>query len=90
MKSAVIPQVRVDPQFRSELESVLKQGETLSEVVAVSVKNAVEYRLVQTRFHTRGQLAWEDYQRNGATVAADAVVSKLQAKLDARRELLGG
>jgi hypothetical protein len=33
MKSAVIPQVRVEPELRAELEAVLKDGETLSEFV---------------------------------------------------------
>ncbi len=89
MKTAVIPQVRVDSQFRSELESVLKQGETLSEFVAASVKSAVEYRLVQTRFHERGEGAWDAYQRSGISAPAGEVLAKLQAKLDARRKLLG-
>lgn len=41
MKSAGIPQVRVEPELRAELESLLKQGETLSEFVEtrVSVRN---------------------------------------------------
>lgn len=30
MKSAVIPQIRVEPELRAELESVLRQGETLT------------------------------------------------------------
>ena len=51
MKSAVIPQVRVEPELRAELEAVLHQGETLSEFVEASVRKAVEFRRVQTRFH---------------------------------------
>ena len=90
MKSAIIPQVRVEPELRAELEAVLQQGETLSEFVEVSVRNAVEFRRVQKRFHERGQAAWERYQSTGASVSMDEVLSKLQAKLDARRKQLGG
>jgi vancomycin resistance protein YoaR len=90
MKSAVIPQVRVEPELRAELEAVLQPGETLSEFVEVSVRNAVEFRRVQARFHERGQGAWEHYQRTGESVSADEVVAKLQAKLDAKRKQLGG
>lgn len=90
MKSAIIPQVRVEPELRAELEAVLQRGETLSEFVEVSVRNAVEFRLVQKRFHERGQAAWERYQSTGASVSTDEVLSKLQAKLDARRKQLGG
>jgi Arc/MetJ-type ribon-helix-helix transcriptional regulator len=89
MKSAVIPQVRVEPELRAELESVLQQGETLSEFVEASVRNAVAFRRMQTRFHERGQVAWEHFQGTGASVPADEVLAKLQAKLDAKRKQLG-
>lgn len=89
MKSAVIPQVRVEPELRAELEAVLKQGETLSEFVEASVRSAVEFRRVQTRFHERGEAAWQHYQRTGVSVPTHDVLAKLQAKLDARRKRLG-
>lgn len=54
MKTAIIPQIRVEPELRSDLESVLRQGETLSEFVEATVRNAIEYRRMQTEFHTRG------------------------------------
>ena len=90
MKSTVIPQVRVEPALRAELEAVLQQGETLSGFVEAAVRNAVAFRQVQTRFHERGQAAWEHYQTTGLSVSADEALAKLQAKLDARRKQLGG
>jgi len=90
MKSAVIPQVRVEPELRAELEAVLHQGETLSEFVEASVRNAVEFRRVQTHFHERGQAAWEHFQETGVSIPADAVLAGLQAKLDAKRRKLRG
>jgi hypothetical protein len=89
MKSAVIPQVRVEPELRAELEAVLHQGETLSEFVEASVRNAVEFRRVQTRFHERGQASWEHYERTGVSFSADEILSNLQTKLDAKRKQLG-
>jgi len=89
MKSAVIPQVRVEPQLRAELEAVRQQGETLSGFVEDCVRSAVEFRRVQTRFHESGQAAWGHYQSTGVSVPADKVLAKLQAKLDARRKQLG-
>jgi len=88
MKSAVIPQVRVEPELRAELEAVLHQGETLSEFVETSVRNAVEFRRVQTRFHERGQLAWQHFEKTGTSFSADEVLVKLQAKLDVKRKQL--
>lgn len=90
MKSAVIPQVRVEPELPAELEAVLHQGETLSEFVEASVRNAIEFRRVQTHFHERGQASWEHYQRTGVSFSTDEVLSKLETKLDAKRKQLGG
>lgn len=90
MKSAVIPQVRVEPELRADLEAVLQPGETLSEFVEVSVRNAVAFRRVQTSFHHRGQAAWEHYQTTGVSTSADDVLAKLQTKLDSKRKQLGG
>lgn len=88
MKSAVIPQVRVEPELRAELEAVLHEGETLSGFVEASVRSAVDFRRVQARFHERGQAAWEHYQATGESKPAADVLRKLQAKLDARRKQL--
>jgi hypothetical protein len=88
VKSAVIPQVRVEPELRAELEALLLQDETLSEFVEASVRNAVAFRRMQMRFHERGQAAWEHHQNMGLPAPADEVVAKLQAKLDAKRKQL--
>lgn len=89
MKTAVIPQVRVEPELRTQLENVLHQGETISEFVETSVRNAVEFRRVQTRFHERGQVAWENYEQSGAAIPAEDVLRTLQTKLNAKRKKLG-
>jgi hypothetical protein len=88
MKTAVIPQVRVEPELRAELEAVLKQGETLSEFVEASVRSAIEFRRVQIQFQERGETALQDYLRTGRSSAAGDVLDKLQAKLDAKRKQL--
>jgi hypothetical protein len=90
MKSAVLPQVRIEPALRAELESVLSAGETLSSFVESSVRKAVEYRRVQIDLHARGDAAWAEYQRTGESYSVDEVVAKLQAKIDAKRKLLSG
>jgi hypothetical protein len=89
MKTAVIPQIRVEPELRADLESVLKRGETLTEFVEVSVRNAIAFRRMQTQFHERAQAASEEYHRTGVSVPVDAVLGRLQSKLDAKRKLLG-
>ena len=85
MKTATIPSVRVDPEFRAEVEALLGDGETLSEFVEASVRATVQRRRVQAEFIARGLRSREEAQRTGDYVDADLVIEQLQHKLDAAR-----
>jgi hypothetical protein len=89
MKSAVIPQIRVEPELRAELESVLRPGETLTEFVEATVRNAIAFRRVQTEFHARAEAASRAYHRKAVSVPVETVLARLQSKLDAKRKKLG-
>ncbi len=88
MKTSIIPQVRIEPELRSDLESVLRKGETLSEFVETTVRNAVEYRRMQTEFHARGEAAWQEYRHGGESAPAGQVVQELHDMLEAKRKKL--
>jgi predicted transcriptional regulator len=88
MKTATIPSVRVEPEFRAEVESVLAEGESLSEFVEASVRASVERRRVQAEFIARGLRSRDEAKRTGDYVDADNVVTALQRKLDAARARL--
>jgi hypothetical protein len=84
MKTAVIPQVRVEPQLRADLDAALLPGETLTDFVEASVRRAVEYRRVQTDFATRCEASLAAYERTGVAIPAQDVLAKLEAKVAAR------
>ena len=86
MKTATIPAVRVEPELRDEVESLLSEGETVSQFVETSVRAAVLRRRVQAEFVERGLRSREAAHRTGDYVEADAVVDSLQRKLDAARK----
>ena len=88
MKTATIPSVRVEPEFRAEVESVLADGETLSEFVEASVRASVGRRRVQAEFIARGLESRDQARRNIDFIAADDVVAELQRKLDSARARL--
>ena len=90
MKDAVIPQVRVESELRVSLDAVLRPGETLTEFVEVAVRNAVEYRRVQTDFASRCDASLAEYERTGVSIPAVQVIAKLESKLAKRRKQLGG
>ena len=89
MKSSVIPEIRVEPALRAELESVLHPGETLTDFVEATVRNAIAFRRIQTDFHGRAQAALQEYHRKGDSVPIESVLERLQSKLDAKRKKLG-
>jgi len=85
MKTAAIPSVRVEPEFRAKVEAVLTEGETLSEFVEASVRASVERRRIQAEFIARGLRSRDEARRTGDYVDADVVIRELQRKLDAAR-----
>ena len=85
MKTASIPSVRVEPELRAEVESLLGDGETVSEFVEASVRATVLRRRHQAEFVARGTRSLEEARASGRYVEADAVLQELQRKLDAAR-----
>ena len=85
MKTATIPAVRVEPEFRQQLECLLEKGETLSEFVEAAVRASVRIRAEQSEFVARGLRSLSAARSSGDYLDADEVLSKLQKKLqDAR------
>ena len=85
VKTANIPSVRVEPEFRAEVESVLAEGESLSEFVEASVRASVERRRFQAEFIARGLRSRDEARRTGDYVDSDDVLAELQRNLDAAR-----
>jgi predicted transcriptional regulator len=86
MKTATIPPVRIEPQFREEIEQSLEEGESLTSLVETAVRNEVTRRLERAEFIRRGMAAIERTAAAGDGVPAEVVISKLQAKLAAARK----
>ena len=85
MKTATIPSVRVEPEFRAEVEAVLTEDETLSEFVEAAVRDSVTRRRVQAEFIACGLRSRDEAHRTGDYVDADVVLEHLQRKLDTAR-----
>lgn len=85
MKSASLPSVRVEPQLRQAVESVLEEGESLSEFVEDSVRQALARRSQQAEFVRRGLASLEAARQGADLVDADAVLVKLQQRLASAR-----
>ena len=86
MKTATLPPIRVAPDFRTELEGVLEQGESLSQFVESAVRTMVARRKNQAEFIRRGIVAIEATKRAGGGISAELVIARLETKLAAARQ----
>jgi hypothetical protein len=84
MKTAQLPPVRVEPSVRKEIESVLRQGETLSEFVEHAAVQAAQRRKSQQEFLARGRESLRKAQVNGEYYSAKDALDAMQARLDER------
>ena len=86
MKSATLPPVRIEPDFRDEVEQALQPGETLTSLVEAAVRSEVTRRKDQSEFVRRGLAAIARSEAAGDWVAAEDVIAKLEAKVAAARQ----
>jgi hypothetical protein len=81
MKTASLPSVRVEPALRSTVESVLSEGESLSQFVENAVRNSVHHRQQQNVFIERGLASLALAQQSHDYVDAGQVLADLRNRL---------
>ncbi len=81
MKTATILSLRVDPELRQAAESVLQNGESLSNFVEQSLRANTERRQMQQAFIARGLASSDEARRAGEYFAADDVLRELDDML---------
>lgn len=89
MKTAQLPPVRVEQSVRDEIESVLRQGETLSQFVESATVQAAQRRKSQDEFLARGRASLKRAEKGGEYYSAKDALDAMQARLDARISQLG-
>lgn len=88
MKTAQLPPVRVEPSVREEIESVLREGESLSEFVETAAVEAARRRKAQEEFLARGRASLAEARRTGEFYAVDEVLDGMRGRLQARMQSL--
>jgi uncharacterized protein (DUF1778 family) len=88
-KSASLPQVRVDPILREQVEAAaLANGETISDFVESAVRRALDHRALQAEFFARGQVASEHFVQSGISHSTEDVMQELRQMTAKRRSQL--
>lgn len=81
MKTANMPTLRVDPQLRSDAESVLRAGESLSSFMEQALRTSIRARQAQQEFIARGLASRDEAQRTGEYFSAEEVLNDMEAML---------
>ena len=81
MKTSTIPSIRVKPELREEIETLLAEGETLSQFVQNSVLESLERRRNQAQFIARGLASLEAARQSQRYVEADDLLVSLSDKV---------
>src|SRR5512145_1830085 len=84
MKSAQLPPVRVEPAVREEIESALREGETLSEFVEASALQEARRRKAQREFLERGRASLAKAKKTGKFHSLNETLDRMQARLEKR------
>ncbi len=81
MKTATLPPLRVDPEFRQAAEAALREGETLSSLMEQSLRGEVNRRRMQAEFVARGLAAREEAKSTGVYYSKEESLAALDAIL---------
>ena len=77
MKTATLPALRVHPEVRDAVESLLETGETLSSFVEQAVLERLERRRYQSEFIARGLIARDKARETNHYISSDEVLADL-------------
>jgi predicted transcriptional regulator len=70
--------LRVEPKLRKAAESVLHEGESLSNLMEQSLRDEVNRRRMQAEFIARGLAARDEAERTGVYYTVDEVMGSLR------------
>lgn len=85
MKTSTLPSIRVEPALRSTVESLLAEGESLSQFVETAIRSSVQQRQQQHTFIERGLASLAAAEQSQDYVSADHVLSDLRTRLTKAR-----
>jgi len=85
MKTSTLPSIRVEPALRSTVESLLAEGESLSQFVETAIRNSVQQRQHQQAFIERGLASLAAASQSQDYVSADHMLADLRTRLTKAR-----
>lgn len=90
MRTAVLPSVRVERALRNDAESVLDEGETLSDFIATCVRGGIAWRRARDAFVARAYDTVDRSDRDSHGISPEDLLRRMDERLNAARSRLPG
>lgn len=90
MKTASMPSLRVDPELRRDAESVLLEGESLSNFMEQALRASIQARKAQQEFIARGLVSRDEAKQKGEYYTAEDVLTEMESMLAQARDKARG
>jgi hypothetical protein len=88
MRTATLPAVRTTPETRQLIESVLREGETLSTFIEETARKHAQWRKEDDAFYARALAASKRIDAGGKTYTLDEVMASLRAMTQKKKQEL--
>lgn len=89
MKTATLPSLRVEPELRGAIESLLEEGENLSGFIEQSIREGIDRRHSQAEFVRRGLRSRDRAREIQDYAEADRVLERLADMLAEAKRAAG-
>jgi hypothetical protein len=86
MRTATLPAVRTTPETRQLIESVLREGETLSTFIEETARKQAQWRKEDQAFYARAMAASKRIDAGGPTYTLEETIASLRAQIQRARE----
>jgi hypothetical protein len=88
MRTATLPAVRTTPETRQLIESVLREGETMSTFIEETARKQAQWRKEDEAFYARAVAASKRVDAGGKTYTIDEVMASLRAMTEKKKQEL--
>lgn len=85
-RSATLPPIRVTPEAKASLESVLREGESLTQFIEGAVSREAEFRVEQHAALSRAENALRQADEGGGVLTVDDFLAGMTKRADAAKK----
>lgn len=84
-RTATLPPIRIEPETKATLESVLREGESLTQFIEQAVRSEAEYRAGQQAAVARARESLRAVDEGEGVMTSDEFLARMQQRAESAR-----